>query len=169
MSLVGTAFELGRHAWFALRRLITKSRNSAFTGRFWYSFLLETSQLDGRTKDWISKRLLHGPLWQRNSPTDKPISRWPTAQPNHPFSVAQHCPLIVFPLQQFLCWKFRNCTLRNKALVYLLTLLICVRRDSTLFPEEERHVGQRQEKVQLCSLCCVMCAMSSPRCIARLS
>ncbi len=30
----GAAFELGRHEWFALRRLITNSRSSAFTGSF---------------------------------------------------------------------------------------------------------------------------------------
>ncbi len=33
-SMLGAAFELGRHEWFALRRLITNSRSSAFTGSF---------------------------------------------------------------------------------------------------------------------------------------
>ncbi len=77
---------LHRHEWFALRRLITNSRNSAFTGGFWYSFLKETSQLDGRTKDWISKgySMDHCGKETLRRATDKPISRWPTAQPNHP-------------------------------------------------------------------------------------
>ncbi len=47
----GVAFQLGR--------LITNSRNSAFTGSFWNHFLKKTSQGDGRTKNWIMKRLLH--------------------------------------------------------------------------------------------------------------
>ncbi len=32
--IFGAAFKLGRHEWFALRRLITNSRRSAFTGSF---------------------------------------------------------------------------------------------------------------------------------------
>ncbi len=36
-----------------------------------------------------------------------------------PLNVAQHYPVTVFPLQQFLCWKFRYFILRNKALVYV--------------------------------------------------
>ncbi len=53
LSLVfGTAFELGCHAWFAFRRLITNSRISAFTGDFLKSFFKETSQEDRKTKNW---------------------------------------------------------------------------------------------------------------------
>ncbi len=63
------AFELGRHEWFALRRLITNSRSSAFTG----SFLKETSQGDGRNKNWTMQRLLHRTLRFRCSPTGEQI------------------------------------------------------------------------------------------------
>ncbi len=34
--------------------------------------------------------------------------------------VAQHCFALVFPLQKFLCRKFRNVLLRNKAFAYSL-------------------------------------------------
>ncbi len=52
---------------------ITNSRNSALSRGFQKQFLLETSHLDGRTKNWTTKLLLHGPLWHRNSPTGEPI------------------------------------------------------------------------------------------------
>ncbi len=38
-------------------------------------------------------------------------SRWPTDWPNNP----QHCPVLGFPLQKFLCWKCSYFILRNKA------------------------------------------------------
>ncbi len=69
----GEAFELGRHEWFPLRRLITNSRSSAYTGVFWNRFLKETSQQDGRTKNWTMKRQLHATLRLKNSPTGEQI------------------------------------------------------------------------------------------------
>ncbi len=51
----GATFKLCCHKSLALRRLITKSRNSAFTEGFWNCFLKETSQVDGRTKNKIMK------------------------------------------------------------------------------------------------------------------
>ncbi len=116
----GAAFEHGRHDWFALRSTITNPRNFALPGGFWNRLLQETSQGYGRTKDWITRRLLYGPLRHRNSPTDEPIQN---GRPIDPITsiVAQHCSVLVFPLQAFLCWKFRILILRNKVLVYLLT------------------------------------------------
>ncbi len=37
-----------------------------------------------------------------------------------PHCDAQHCSVLAYPLQKFLCWKFRNFIFRNKPLVYLL-------------------------------------------------
>ncbi len=69
-SFFGAAFELGRHEWSALRRLITNSRSSAFTGSFFLNcFLKETSQEDRRIKNWTMQRLLHRTLRLRYSPT----------------------------------------------------------------------------------------------------
>ncbi len=34
-----------------------------------------------------------------------------------PLDVAQHCSVLVFPLQKFLCWKFHDFLFRNKAFV----------------------------------------------------
>ncbi len=65
------AFRLGRHERFALKCLITNSRYSALLG--------------GRTKDRITKRLLHGPLRHRNSPTDGPFQDCRPIDPNTPF------------------------------------------------------------------------------------
>ncbi len=42
-------------------------------GVFWNSFLKETSQQDGRNKNWTMKRLLHGTLRLRYSPTGEQI------------------------------------------------------------------------------------------------
>ncbi len=64
-------FKLGHYERLAFRRLITNSRNYAFTGGFWNRFLKETSQVDGRIKNWIKKRLLHRTYRFRNSPTGK--------------------------------------------------------------------------------------------------
>ncbi len=122
----GAPFKLGRHEWFALRRLITNSRNSAFTGSFWKRFLKETSKVDGRTKNRLMKRPLCGTLRLRNSPTGEQIQngrrRVKLQETQILLDVAQNCFLLVFPLQLFLCRKFRNFLLRNKALAYLLTV-----------------------------------------------
>ncbi len=75
MDFFGAAFELGRHDWFALRRLITNSRSPAFTG----SFLKETSQEDGRNKNWTMQRLLHRSLRLRKFPTGEQIQSSRTA------------------------------------------------------------------------------------------
>ncbi len=122
LSLVfGAAFKLGRHEWFVLRRLITNSRNSAFTRGFCNLFLKETSQVDGRTKN----RPLHGTLRLKNSPTGEKIQNGRRGvklqETQWPLDVAQNCFVLGIPLQLFLCWKFRNFLLRNKAFVYLLT------------------------------------------------
>ncbi len=45
---------------------------STFRG-FLKSFSLRSPEVDGRTKDWITKRLLHGTLRLRNSPTGEQI------------------------------------------------------------------------------------------------
>ncbi len=87
-----TDLRRGHYEQYALRRLTTDSRKSAFVGGFGNHFLKETSQVGGRTKNWIMKRLLHG--------TDE-ITRLP-------LDVVQHCSFFVFPFQKFLCWKFRN-------------------------------------------------------------
>ncbi len=39
--------------------------------------------------------------------------------------VAQHCSVLVFRLQKFLCWKLRNFILRNIVLVYLTWYSFC--------------------------------------------
>ncbi len=67
------AFKLGRHEWFVLKRLITNSRSSAFTGGFWNCFLKEPSQVDKRTKNLTMKRLLHGTLGLWNAPSGEQI------------------------------------------------------------------------------------------------
>ncbi len=72
-SQYGAAFKLVRHESFAPRRLITNSRNSALSRGFWNRFLKEASQVDGRTKDSIMKKLLQGLVRHTNSPTDEPI------------------------------------------------------------------------------------------------
>ncbi len=64
-------YKLGHHKWFALRHLITNSRHSA--RGFWNRFLKETSQVNRRTKNCAMKRLLHGTLYLRNSPTGEQI------------------------------------------------------------------------------------------------
>ncbi len=63
----GSAFKLGRHEWFALRRLITNSRSSAFTGGFLKSFSFR------RIKNWTIQILLYRKLRFRNSPTGEQI------------------------------------------------------------------------------------------------
>ncbi len=50
-------------------RLITNSRNSAFTGGFWNLFFKKTSQVNKGTKNLVMKRLPHETLRLRNSPT----------------------------------------------------------------------------------------------------
>ncbi len=75
IHLFGAAFKLGRHEWFALRRLITNSRSSAFTRGFLKLFFLETSQEDGRIKNWTMKKQLHGILRLKNSPTGEQIQK----------------------------------------------------------------------------------------------
>ncbi len=53
---MSSSFKLGRNKWFALRRLITNSRNSAFTGDFWNRFLKETSQLQSKGQELPNRR-----------------------------------------------------------------------------------------------------------------
>ncbi len=95
-------------------------------GVFWNRFLKETSQVDGRTKNSAIKRLLHGTLWLRNSPSGKPMQNGrPTDEiPRDPITPWCDPPL---------CVKFRNFLLRNKALVYLLYFK---------FNAELRHTGE---------------------------
>ncbi len=119
----GAAFEIGRHEWFALRRLITNSRSSAFTG----SFLKETSQEDRRNKNWTLQRLLHGTLRLRYSPTGEKIQNGRTADeiPRDPITPWCSPPLVcpcfslaetsVLKISQFPFTKYSSC---------LLTLLL---------------------------------------------
>ncbi len=102
LPLFGVAFELFRHERFALKY----SRKSVLAGGFWNRFLQDTSQVDWRTKVWITKRLLHGPLRNRNSPTDEPILDGRPIEPTI-LRVAQHCPVLGFPLQKCLCRTLR--------------------------------------------------------------
>ncbi len=52
----------------------------------------------------------------------KMVGRWIKSQETQLLlDVVQHCSVLVFPMQKFLCRKFRDFTLRNKALVYLPT------------------------------------------------
>ncbi len=101
MSTTHHEFERGRHEWFALRRIITNPRNSALPGGFWNRFIWETSQVDGRTKDWIMKRLLHGPSRHRHSQTDEPIQNGRPIDP-----IASYCGLALFCLSFFPCRHF---------------------------------------------------------------
>ncbi len=66
-------YKSGLWTWFALQRLNTTSKNSAHFGGFWNHFIYETSQVDGRTRNWTMKRPHFGPLRLRNSPTGAPI------------------------------------------------------------------------------------------------
>ncbi len=68
-TLFGAAFKLGRHELLALRRLIAKSRNCALKENDFRN----PRDVNGKTKDWITKRLLQLQLRHRNSPTDEPI------------------------------------------------------------------------------------------------
>ncbi len=78
-TFFGAAFELGRHGWFEVRRLITNSRSSAFTGSCLILYLKKTSQEDGRNKNWTMQRLLHGTLRLRYSPTGEQLQNGRTA------------------------------------------------------------------------------------------
>ncbi len=90
-------------------------------GVSWNRFLKETAQEDVRNKNCTMKRLLHGTLRLRNSPTSEQIQNGRTTDeiPRDPISPwcspPPFCPCVL------LCRKFRNFLLRNKALVYLLT------------------------------------------------
>ncbi len=148
MPFFGAAFKLGRHEWFALRRLITNSGSSAFTGGCWNCFLKETSQNDVRTKNRIMKRPLHGTLRLRSSPTGEQIQngsrRVKLQETQLLLDVAQNCFTLVFSLQLFLCWKFRNFLLRNKALVYFTCLRECHLKEANLVKQpaliEQAHM-----------------------------
>ncbi len=81
----GAAFELGRHEWFALRRLITNSRSSAFTGSFPNLFLKEISQEDGRNKNWTMQ--LDMEHW--GSGTPQPANKFKMAELRMKFQETQ--------------------------------------------------------------------------------
>ncbi len=74
------------------------------------------------TKDWITRRLVHGPLQHRNSPTDEPIQDDRLIWPNHPFV----CPALFclrFALAEIcLCWKV--CNFNFNELEILFTFLL---------------------------------------------
>ncbi len=89
-----------------------------FRGILGNRFLKETLQLDGRTKNWIMKRLLHGTLRLKNSPTGEQIQN---GRPTDEITRAHHCSVLVFLLQKLLCWKFCNFLLPNKAVYLLMT------------------------------------------------
>ncbi len=50
-----------------------KIKNFCTFQGYWNRSIKGASQVDGKTKDWITKRQLHGPLRHRNSPTDEPV------------------------------------------------------------------------------------------------
>ncbi len=85
--------------------------------------------MNGKIKNWTTKRLLHGLLWHKTSPTGDPIqgNRQIDQITRHPI-IPLMWPSIVlswfFPLQNFLSRKLRDFILRNKALVSLLTCKI---------------------------------------------
>ncbi len=125
MPFFGPAFILGCHEWFALRRLITNSRISAFNGSFSNRFLKEISQVDGRTKHWIMKRLLHGTLRLGSSPTGEQIQNGRPADEITRNKITLWCGKALFCLK-FLRWKFHNFYLRNKlSFTYLAILKTC--------------------------------------------
>ncbi len=108
-TVCGATVELGRHEWFALRRLITNSGVS------------ETVFFKVPHK-WTEKRRTGYSMDHCGTETLQPTSQFKMADrlTQSPLSVAQHCSVLVFPLQK--CWDF---ILRNKAFVYLLYLKKC--------------------------------------------
>ncbi len=67
----------------------------------------------------------------RGSGTPQPPNKFKMAdqrmklqETQFPLDVAQNCSVFVFPFQKFLCCKFRNFLLRNRALVYFTYLII---------------------------------------------
>ncbi len=109
--------ELGCHEWIALRRLITKSRNSEivfFKKPYkWTENLRTGSRKDYSMDHYITETLQPTGHFQM---ADRSLTQ-------SPLCVAQRWSVLVFPLQKFQCWKFRNFVLPNKALVCLLTCL----------------------------------------------
>ncbi len=123
------AFELGRHEWFALRRVITNSRSSAFTGSFLKLFLKETSQADGRNKNWTMQRLLHGTLRLRYCPNGEQIQNGRTADeiprdPITPWCGPQlFCPCFslaetVLKILLFPFTKYSSCLLTYLSIIF---------------------------------------------------
>ncbi len=109
-------FELCQHEWFALKKLQTEE--TLHIPGVSVIFFYETSQVDGRTKNWIVKRLLHGTLRHRNSPSGEPSQdSWAIDQTTK-YKITHLCTVLAVPLQ--VCWKFRNFILPYKDIVYLL-------------------------------------------------
>ncbi len=83
------------------------------------------------------KRPLHGTMRLRNSPAGEQIQngsrRVKLLETQLPLDVAQNCFVLVFPLQLFLCWKFRNFLLRNKALAYFSYLEYNIQKETSFY------------------------------------
>ncbi len=119
----GAAFDLGRHEWFALRRLITNSRSSVLPGFFAIVFLSKLHTAEIRIWKWkVYTEAQELPNQRTNS--NWPNDGWNSKRPNNSLMWLTTVTVLVFPLQQLLCWKFRKFLLRNIALVYLLTYVV---------------------------------------------
>ncbi len=117
--LFGVAFEHGRHEWFALRHLITKSRNSALSGGFWSRYFLRNPTSGQKNKRLDNEKATPWTIAAQQLFNRRANTRWPADWPNHPSVWPVVVLSYVFPLQEFLCWRVRNFISRNKALVYL--------------------------------------------------
>ncbi len=86
-------------------------------------FLRKLHKRTEKNKNWTMKRLLHGTLRLKYSPTGEQIQNGRTADEISRDPITPWCgsPLFCpcfFPLQKHMYWKFRNFHLRNKVVVY---------------------------------------------------
>ncbi len=89
-----------------------------YRGFFWNCFLRETSQEDGINKNWTMKKLLHGKMSLRNSPTD---DEWNSKRPNNSLLWLATNLCLFFPCRNC-AENFAFSLLRNIALVYFTYL-----------------------------------------------
>ncbi len=117
------AFELGRHEWFALRRLITKLEMLHIPEflNFCSSRNLTSGRNNGRRNgQWEGYSTGQYVFWR--PPTVRQFKMAPiTTEIITPrYGLTMFWLFSVISLQYFLRWEFRNIFLRNKACVYLL-------------------------------------------------
>ncbi len=118
--------------------------------------------MDGRTKNWKTKRLLHRLLWQyESSITFEPIqfgNRSTKLQETQiPLDVTLHCPVIVISLQRLLWWTFRNFIFYEIKLFFTFTTFtlnepFCIKNGWTLaafftYVSQHRTVWTKEEAV----------------------